>query len=86
MLTSMKFTITHVQRAPIKEKKKVLCLRSRFSAVTGLMHPDYFTAKPDRRDKGQKKGSVGKRKQPASERFMWSLYNFIRKRGVGGGD
>lgn len=58
LLTSMKFTITHVQRAPIKERggeKKVLCLLSGFSAVTGLIHPDYFRAKPDRRDKGQNK-------------------------------
>lgn len=47
---------------PIKAKKKVLSVFCRFSAVTGLIYPDYFTAKPDRRDKGQKKGSAGKRK------------------------
>lgn len=45
LLTSMKFTITHVQRAPVKAKKEVHHLLSRFSAVIGLIDPDYFTAK-----------------------------------------
>lgn len=62
LLTSMKFTITHVQRAPVKEKKKVLCVLCRFFAIAVLIHPDYFPVRPDRRDKGQKKVSVSKRK------------------------
>lgn len=58
LLTSMKFTITHVQRAPIKEKKKVLGVLCRFFAISVLMHPDSFPVRPDRRDKGQKKKEV----------------------------
>lgn len=66
LLTSMKFTITHVQRAPMKVKKKVLCVLCRFFAVTVLIHPDYFPVRPDRRDKGQKK-SFSQEKKTASE-------------------
>lgn len=45
-----------------RKKKKVLGVLCRFFAVSVLMHPDYFPVRPDRRDKGQKKVSVFKRK------------------------